>query len=60
MKNKTVIITGGSTGIGKVTATELARQGAQVVLVSRDAARGNAAMTEIIKETRNQQVTVLS
>ncbi|KAA5547972.1 SDR family oxidoreductase [Adhaeribacter rhizoryzae] len=59
MKNKIVIITGGSTGIGKVTATELARQGAQVVLVSRDAARGNAAMTEIIKETRNQQVTFI-
>ncbi|GEO06627.1 short-chain dehydrogenase [Adhaeribacter aerolatus] len=56
MKNKTVIITGGSSGIGKVAATELARQGAQVIIVSRDAARGKAALAEIKQESKNEQV----
>jgi NAD(P)-dependent dehydrogenase (short-subunit alcohol dehydrogenase family) len=59
MKNKTVIITGASSGIGKVTALELARKGAQVVMVSRDAARGNATLAEIKKETNNPQVFFL-
>ena len=56
MKDKIVIITGGSSGIGKVTALELARQGAKVVIVSRDETRGRAAVAEIKKETQNPQV----
>lgn len=56
MKDKVVVITGGSSGIGKVTALELARLGAQVVIVSRDETRGRAALAEIKKETHNQQV----
>lgn len=56
MKNKTVIITGGSSGIGKVTARELARQGALVVIISRDIKRGNAALAEIKHATGNEQV----
>ncbi|MDB5261228.1 MAG: Short-chain dehydrogenase [Adhaeribacter sp.] len=56
MKNKIVVITGGSSGIGKVTALELARMGAQVVIVSRDETRGRAALAEIKYETNNQEV----
>lgn len=35
-RNKTILITGGSSGIGKATALRAARQGAQIVLVARN------------------------
>jgi NAD(P)-dependent dehydrogenase (short-subunit alcohol dehydrogenase family) len=47
MHGKTCLITGATSGIGLVTATELARQGAQVVMVGRNAARCEAALTQI-------------
>ena len=47
MKDKTVIITGASSGIGLATARELARQGALIVMVCRDAQRGEAARKEV-------------
>ena len=34
-KNKVVLITGASSGIGKESAIEFAKQGAKIVLVSR-------------------------
>ena len=44
---KTVVITGGNVGIGLETAVGLAEQGAQVIITSRDAARGLTAVAEI-------------
>ncbi len=41
------MITGGNSGIGLATATELARLGADVVLTTRDAERGRAAADQI-------------
>jgi short-subunit dehydrogenase len=38
IKNKVAIVTGASKGIGKVTAHELAREGAKIVLAARSAA----------------------
>lgn len=46
MKDKTVVITGASNGIGKAAAVALAKLGARVVLVCRDAGRGRAAADE--------------
>jgi NAD(P)-dependent dehydrogenase (short-subunit alcohol dehydrogenase family) len=51
MQGKICLVTGGSAGIGEVTARELARQGAQVVIVSRNAERCAAAVERIQKAT---------
>jgi NADPH:quinone reductase-like Zn-dependent oxidoreductase len=36
MRGKTVVITGGTSGIGEVAAETLAKKGARIVLVARD------------------------
>src|SRR5688572_30533294 len=53
MKDKIVVITGASGGIGKETARGLARQGATVVMVSQDPGRGEAALQELRNATGN-------
>ena len=40
MTGKTVVITGGTSGIGQVAAEALAGMGARIVLVARDRTRG--------------------
>jgi len=39
VKGKLVLVTGGTSGIGRITARELAKQGATVVVVGRDPAK---------------------
>ncbi|XP_026103450.1 dehydrogenase/reductase (SDR family) member 13 like 1 [Carassius auratus] len=53
---KTVIVTGGNTGIGKATSAGLAMRGARVILACRSKQRGEAAAQEIRKETGNDAV----
>jgi len=59
MKGKTCLITGANRGIGRATALGLARQGANVVIVSRNQERGEAARTEIIAESGNQAIDLM-
>ena len=47
MKGKTIVITGGSSGIGEVAAVALAKMGARIVLVARDRARANATLARL-------------
>lgn len=59
MHGKTVLITGGTGGIGKETARGLAKLGATVVVVGRHAGRGEAAVRELQRTTGNQQIHLL-
>lgn len=59
MKNKSCLITGANSGIGLATAIGLARQGAQVIIVSRHAQRGEEAVHKIKEETGNSAVELL-
>lgn len=47
IRGKTVLVTGGNSGIGRATALELARRGAEVVFTYRDEVRGRAAEEEL-------------
>jgi NAD(P)-dependent dehydrogenase (short-subunit alcohol dehydrogenase family) len=47
MQGKTVVITGATSGIGAVTVTTLARQGAKIVFIARDRARGEQVLQQL-------------
>lgn len=50
MKNKLVLITGGSSGIGKAAAKELHKQGARLILQARNLEKLQSAAAEISPE----------
>lgn len=47
MQGKTVVITGATSGIGESAALTLAGQGARIVFVARDRARGEATLAKL-------------
>jgi 3-oxoacyl-[acyl-carrier protein] reductase len=58
IKDRVAIVTGGSMGLGKAIARELAREKARVVISARNEARLRAAAEEIRRETGAQVLTI--
>jgi len=50
MKDKTAVITGATSGLGRATALQLAQKGAFVIIVARSKTKANEAIKEIEKE----------
>jgi retinol dehydrogenase-12 len=60
LSGRTFLVTGGNTGIGRATASALARDGARVYIASRSRERGEAAVTAIRAATGSDSVSLLS
>jgi NAD(P)-dependent dehydrogenase (short-subunit alcohol dehydrogenase family) len=58
MSGRTVVVTGASSGIGFVTARELAGAGARVVLAVRDVAKGQRAAAAMSGETEVRELAL--
>src|SRR6266705_3051637 len=56
LRGKRAIVTGGSLGIGKAIARELAREGADVAIVARTKDQLEAAATELAAETKRRVI----
>ncbi len=59
MKDKIVLITGATSGIGKQTALTLAKMGAHVIITGRSIQSGEAAVAEIKQSSGNPKVDLL-
>ncbi|TMI16983.1 SDR family oxidoreductase [Candidatus Bathyarchaeota archaeon] len=59
MKDKVVLVTGANSGIGRAASLALAKMGATIVMVARNKERGEAARSEIIKESQSNSVDLL-
>eukprot|EP00899_Mesostigma_viride_P020214 jgi/Mesvir1/28194/Mv04748-RA.1 len=59
MEGRVFLVTGATDGIGKHTATQLAKEGATVLVHGRSKERGEAAVREIVSATRNTAVQLV-
>jgi NAD(P)-dependent dehydrogenase (short-subunit alcohol dehydrogenase family) len=57
---RVAVVTGANSGLGYITALELARHGATVVLACRDAERGHDALRRLTAEVPDASATLLS
>ncbi len=60
MAEKICLVTGATSGIGKVTAQSLAKQGAKVIIVSRNKEKCASTVKEIKKLTANSEVDFIA
>jgi retinol dehydrogenase-14 len=59
LQGKVVMVTGANAGMGKEIALSLAGKGATLVMVSRNAERGEAARADVQQKTGNQAVELV-
>jgi NAD(P)-dependent dehydrogenase (short-subunit alcohol dehydrogenase family) len=58
MKDKTVVITGATSGLGRATALQLAQKGIFVIIVARSNTKANEVINEIKKEGGKGQFVI--
>jgi NAD(P)-dependent dehydrogenase (short-subunit alcohol dehydrogenase family) len=59
MHGKVCLVTGAGSGIGKATATALAKQGATVVMICRNQSKGEVVRSEIRESSGNNSIGLL-
>lgn len=59
MKDKICVITGANSGIGKITARELAKQGAHVVMLCRNQEKAERAKEDILRVCGHDRVDIV-
>ncbi|MEO0334149.1 MAG: SDR family NAD(P)-dependent oxidoreductase [Bacteroidota bacterium] len=59
MNDKICVITGANSGIGKITARELAKQGAHVVMLCRNEEKAEQAKEEILRICGHSRVNIV-
>jgi retinol dehydrogenase-12 len=59
LQDKIILVTGATSGIGEVTARELARQGAHVIILARNAQKASKTQHALIAATGNERVDVV-
>jgi NAD(P)-dependent dehydrogenase (short-subunit alcohol dehydrogenase family) len=60
LQDKTYIVTGGNSGIGYVTAKQLAKQGARVVIACRRVTEGEKAKVSILKTDPSAIIEIMN
>jgi NAD(P)-dependent dehydrogenase (short-subunit alcohol dehydrogenase family) len=59
LTGRVCMVTGATSGIGRAAAAELAQMGAELILVARDAQRGEQAVAEIAGQSGNRHVELM-
>lgn len=59
MQGKTVLVTGGNSGMGLATTIELARRGARVIMACRSRKRGEEALIEARRQSGSDDITLM-
>jgi short-subunit dehydrogenase len=58
MKDKTIVITGATSGLGRATALQFAQKGIFVVIVARSNTKANEVINEIKREGGSGQFVI--
>lgn len=59
MTQKSILITGANSGMGKALSLKFASEGYKVIMLCRDSSRGNQALQEVIEKTKNHDTELL-
>lgn len=59
LQDKIILVTGATSGIGEVTARELAQQGAHIIILARNRDKAEKTQRAIIAATGNKQVDIV-
>jgi retinol dehydrogenase-12 len=60
LADRTFIVTGANTGIGRITARELARRGARTILACRSREKALPVLEELRRETGNDRIELVA